>query len=298
MWFKNLLIYRLPAPWNVAAADIAERLGRRPLQACGGLDAQSLGWVAPREGGELVHALGRQYLAALGVEQKLLPASVVNQFARDRARQIEEEEGRRVGRKELRDIRQRVTDELLPRAFVRRRTTRVWIDAENGWLAIDAAAPAKGEELLGELRRALHELPARLLDTVRSPAAAMTDWMARGEAPAGFSIDQDLELRSPDEGRVRYLRHTLEGEEIRQHIAAGKAAVRLGMTWNERISFVLTDKLQLKRLAFLDVVKEASQRGAADEAERFDLDFALMAGELSRLLADLTGTLGGEAAAG
>lgn len=294
MWFKNLHVYRLPAPWDVDVEALRERLARRPLQACGGMDVQSIGWVAPREGGELLQAVQRQFLVALGIEQKLLPAAVVNQFARDRAREIEETQGRRVGRKELREIRQRITDELLPRAFVRRRLTHAWIDAANGWLVVDAAAPAKADELLGELRRAIDELPAQPLRTGRSPAAAMTDWMAAGEAPPGFSIDQDLELRAADEARVRYLRHTLEGEEIRQHIAAGKAAVRLGMTWNDRISFVLTDKLQLKRLAFLDVLKEAAEGSGTDEAERFELDFALMAGELARLLADLTEALGGE----
>ena len=66
------------------------------------------------------------------------------------------------------------------------------------------------------------------------------------------------------------------------------------MTWGDKISFVLDDKLQLKRLSFLDILKESTDGQAENEEERFDLDFALMTGELAHLLDDLTAALGGE----
>jgi recombination associated protein RdgC len=96
---------------------------------------------------------------------------------------------------------------------------------------------------------------------------------------------------------VRYANHSLEGEEIRQHIAAGKIVTRLAMTWNDRISFVLNDLLQIKRLAFLDLLKEQAEGQGEDEDERFDIDFTLMTGEVAQLLDDLLAALGGEAAA-
>jgi recombination associated protein RdgC len=93
---------------------------------------------------------------------------------------------------------------------------------------------------------------------------------------------------------VRYVKHSLEGEEIRQHIEAGKVVTRLAMTWNDRISFVLDDNLQIKRLAFLDILKEQADGQADNEDERFDIDFTLMSGEVAQLLDDLLGSLGGE----
>jgi len=124
----------------------------------------------------------------------------------------------------------------------------------------------------------------------------MTAWLSSGDAPGGFTIDQDLELRSSGEnpGAVRYVRHPLEGKDIRDHITAGKTATRLGLTWNDRISFMLTEQLQVKRLAFLDVIKEENQTQNEDAEEQFDIEFALMSGELALLLADLTKALGGE----
>lgn len=297
MWFKNLQIYRLPENWATDIGQLETQLASLTLQACSATDAQSVGWAPPRDNGALVHAVNNQWLLTLGAEQKLLPASVVKQFAADKAKAIEEAEGRKVGRKEMRELREQMTLELLPRAFIRRRSTCGWIDPVHGWLVIDAAAPAKAEEFLELLRKAVDGLPARLLKVNRSPSAAMTGWVASGEAPAGFTLDQDLELRSAEKATVRYVKHTLEGEEIRQHIAAGKVVTRLAMTWGDRISFVLDENLQVKRLAFLDILKEQADGQAENEDERFDLDFTLMSGEVARLIADLVEALGGEPAA-
>ena len=58
--------------------------------------------------------------------------------------------------------------------------------------------------------------------------------------------------------------------------------------------FLLNENLQVKRLSFLDVLKEQTDGQAENEDERFDGDFALMTGEVARLLDDLLGALGGE----
>lgn len=296
MWFRNLQLYRLPAGWDVDVAALDARLSAHALAGCGAMDMQSVGWLPPRDDERFVYVSNRQALLAFGVEQKLLPAAVVNQMAKDRAAQIGEQEGRPVGRRELRELKARVTDELLPRAFVRRRTTFAWIDPVHGWLAVDAAAKTKAEEVMGQLIQSVDELPARLLKTHLSPGAAMTAWLETGEAPAGFTLDRDLELRAPGDERatVRYVRHHLEGDEIRAHIAEGKQATRLAMTWNDRIAFVLTEDLQIKRLAFLDLLKEESEGQAETDEERFEIDFALMSGELAKLLEALVEALGGE----
>ena len=95
---------------------------------------------------------------------------------------------------------------------------------------------------------------------------------------------------------IRYLRHPLEAKEIRGHLSAGKYPTRLGLTWNDRLSFVLTDKLQIKRLDFLEMGKDDAQGDTVDPAEQFDIDFAVMAGELATFLKDLTGILAVESA--
>ncbi len=295
MWFRNLRIYRLQRKLDLDLAQLDALLAKRPLARCGSFEMATRGWVFPRQEGAFVHAVNRQWLFALGVEQKLLPATVIRQTAQERAALIESEQGRKVGRKEMRDIAERVSEELMPKAFTRRRTTWAWLDPQHGWLVVDAGSDARADEFMEVLLATLDDIAPRILQTQVSPQTAMTGWLASADAPAGFSIDSDLELRSASESQaaIRYVHHALAGPEIADHIAAGKIATKLGMTWNDRVSFVLTDKLHLKRLAFLDIIREQAE--ATDNAEeRFDADFALMAGELAKLFNDLLVALGGE----
>lgn len=297
MWFKNIFIFRVAPDNTISTETLNEKLALRPLLACSGLDKQSRGWV-PCYGDKLVHSANRQMLFALGVEQKLLPSTIVNRFAKERVADIEAQQGYKVGRKEMKELKEAITEELLPRAFAIQRTTYAWLDAVNGYLVIDAASSAKTEELLTLLNKTVEDLPFKPLHTSISPVTAMTDWLASNHAPAGFTIDRELELRATGESKatIRYANHALEGDEILRHIAAGKRVTRLGLTWNDRISFVLTEQMQIKRIEFLDIIKEESTKIADDADELFELDFTLMTGELAKMLADLTAALGGEPA--
>lgn len=299
MWFKNLQIYRLPAPWAIDLAKLDEQLARGGFARCASHEPMSRGWVPPRKHGDLIYANNQQWLLALAVEQRILPSSVINDEVKERAEALTESQGYAPGRKQLRELKERVTDELMPRAFTKKRSTCVWVDARNGWFIVDAGSPAKAEEVIEHLRFCLDDFPLKPLHTQLSPTAAMADWLAGGDAPAGFTIDRDCELKTVGEEKsaVRYVRHPLGDEvhpEIKAHLAAGKLPTKLALTWDERISFVLTEKLEVKRLAFLDILKEEAEQTAENADEQFDADFALMTGELTRFLPALIGALGGE----
>lgn len=294
MWFKNVFIFRTDI--SITADILNDKLALKPLLPCGGLNKQSQGWV-PCHGDKIVHGANKQLLFSLGLEQKLLPATVVNRFAKERVADIEAQQGYKVGRKEMKELKEAITEELLPRAFALQRSTYAWLDTANGYLVVDAASSTKTEEFLMLMNKTLDNLSYKQLHTKISPVSAMTDWLASKNAPVGFSIDRELELRATGESKatIRYANHALEGDEIMKHIAAGKRVTRLGMTWNDRISFVLTEQMQVKRIEFLDIIKEESSQVAVDADELFELDFALMTGELAKMIMDLTLALGGEA---
>jgi recombination associated protein RdgC len=244
----------------------------------------------------MVFVAGEQQLIALGVEQKLLPAAVTRQYADAKLLEIEAAQGYKPGRKQAKEVREQVELELLPRAFVKRGLTYVWIDPRNRWLVVDAASGGRADEVIEHLKLSLGELPLSLLKTQLAPGTAMTQWLASGEAMARFTIDRDCELQASADERpvVRYVRHSLDSEEVRAHIVAGKTATRLALTWNDRISLVLTEQLQIKRVAFLDILKEDAERQAESGDDLFAANFALMSGELALLLAHLVEALGGE----
>ena len=125
------------------------------------------------------------------------------------------------------------------------------------------------------------------------------------EAGAGRTVSEKaigylygLESVGEEKATVRYVRHPLGDEvhdEIKSHLAAGKLPTKLALTWDDRVSFVLTDTLHIKRIAFLDIVKEqAEQDGETTMEEQFDADFALMTGELSKFVLEMINAIGGE----
>jgi recombination associated protein RdgC len=295
MWFKNLVVYRLPADWSVSAADLDSRLSGRPLQQCSGYDLHSRGWVSPLGNGRYVHTLQGHHLFAMGVNQKLLPASIVNQVTKERAAELAAQQVHPVGRRQMRELKERVADELRAKAFTRRTEMRAWLDPQRGRLVVDTASVGKAEELVETLRETFGSFAVQPLQTAKSPSAAMGGWLMTDEAPGRFNIEQDLELQAKDDTRstVRYARHPLDGKEIHKHLASGKSAVRLGLSWNARVAFVLTSELQVRRVQFL-AVEEDKAETADEAAEQFDIEFALMSGELGNMLDDLVRALGGE----
>ncbi|NYT36940.1 recombination-associated protein RdgC [Allopusillimonas soli] len=296
MWFKNLRLYRLAPSWKCTTETLETALARQAFQPGGSRDMQSLGWVAPREDSGLAYTLDGQFLIALRAEKKLLPTTVINQFARAKAQELEEQQGFKPGRRQMKEIKEQVTDDLLPKAFSIYRDTRVWLDTRRHWLVIDAAAAAKSDEVLGMLAKSLESLPVSPLHVAQSPAAAMTNWLIGDEAPSGFTIDQDTELRSTSDSgaAVRYVRQSVELDDVRRHVQSGKQCTRLALTWADRVSFVLTENLDIKRVAPLDVLKENPDNAGRNEAEQFDADFTLMTGELGNMIEALVEALGGE----
>ena len=119
MLFKNLVFHRMPAEWTLTAADLEGQLASRPLQPCGPFEMSSRGWVPVTSGGRLLHTLNHHHMIALGDNQKLLPGSIIRQVAQERAEIQAEDQGFPVGRKQMRDLRARVADEL--RAFLAER---------------------------------------------------------------------------------------------------------------------------------------------------------------------------------
>ena len=298
-FFKNVIVYRIEAAWSQPLDQAEEGLARLRFVPCGLSQEKSAGWVPPREEhGPLVESIGGQWIAEYMVESKSLPASVVRRKVDERAAQIEAATGRKPGKKEKKELKEDVTRELLPMAFTRHARVAVWIDPAGRRLVVNTSNQARADEVVTALVKSLDGFAVAALHTQMEPAAAMAGWLASQEPPAGFSIDRDCELRSTDESKsvVRYAKHPLDIDEVRQHIQDGKRPTRLAMTWDGRVSFELTEGLALRKVVFLDGVFEG---GASDAKEDgFDADAAIATGELARLVPDLLDALGGESAIG
>ncbi len=295
--FKNALLYTIDHWEPPSQAEIEQRLDGARFIECGPSQPSSVGWVEPRgeRHGALLESVAGQLVLKLCGETKAVPGGVVKQQLNARLDQIEADTGRRPKGKAAREIKEQVVHALLPRAFPKRSTTTVWIDLEARRLLIGAASAKKADLVATQLVELFGGLRLSAVQTALSPATAMSAWLSEKEAPAGFSLDRECELKQPDSEKaaVRYARHALDIDQLGEHIKQGKLPTQLAMTWNSRVSFVLTDTLALKKIKLLDVVLEGS-KGANDGAEGgFDADVAIVTGELRQLLPDLMAALGG-----
>ncbi len=313
--FKNLTLYRIRAGWlspsdlTEDAQRIAEALDARRFVACSAGQPQSVGWVSPLlprglndPSLGLIETVAGQWLLCLMTEQRLLPASVVRRRTEELMREAEQATGRKPGKRQRQQIKEQAQMELLPRAFTRQIPIDLWIDPGRGLLAIDTTSLSRAEAVVTELVRSLDGLVIEPIQTQESPSTVMAAWLTDGEPGSGFFLERECELKADDDMRssVRYARHALDTEEVRgqivQHLQQGKRPIRLALTWSARVSFTLTDTMQLRKLDFLDTVFEDQEAlGSKDALASFHSEVAIRTGELGRLIPVLIEALGGEA---
>lgn len=305
--FKSACFFRTADDFVLPDIEALERvLQKSRFVPCGPTQPESTGWVPPRgnKSKVLAEAVGGQLILKLCTEKRAVPASAIKAAVEEKVERYKTETGNeRVPAKLKKEFKEEVLLDLLPRAFSKRSTTLLWLDAKGRMLVVDAGSLAAADRIVSSLLAALLEVPGaapsldlQLVHTQTSPSASMAHWLSTREAPWHFTVDRDCELKAADEQKssVRYARHTLDIDEVAQHIAAGKVPTQLAMTWNDRISFVLSEAGQIRRLKMLDVVLKEAEDGKGKDDDNFDANAAILTGELSQLIPDLLEALGGE----
>ncbi|MCE5991959.1 recombination-associated protein RdgC [Pseudomonas sp. KCA11] len=300
MWFKNLLTYRLTqdVPFEPEALEAA--LASKPARPCASQELTTYGFVAPFGKGEdapLVHVSGEYLLIAARKEERILPSSVVNDAVKEKVEEIETEQMRKVYKKERDQIKDEIIQAFLPRAFIRRSMIFAAIAPRLGMVLVNSASAKRAEDLLSTLREVMGSLPVRPATVKIAPVATMTDWVKSQEAAEGFYVLDECELRdtAEDGGIVRCKRQDLTGEEIQLHLSTGKMVTQLALAWQDKLSFILDDKMVIKRLKFEELLQEQAEQDGGDEAaQQFDASFQLMMMTFAEFLPVLFEALGGE----
>jgi recombination associated protein RdgC len=293
----NAILYRLDSAYPLSAAALEDRLQAAQFTPCGPTQEKAVGFVPPRghEHGTLVEWVGSQLILKMVTETKSVPSAVISRHVAELLKLRLQKTGRKAGKKEIRDLKDDIRLELLPDAFPVQTATLILIDPVAKLLVIDATSQAKADDVVSFLISTVSDptFSMHLLTTQVSPGAAMAVWLASGDEPEGFTVDRDCELKAQDESSavVRYARCALDTEEVRDHVKAGMAPTRLALTWKDRVSFVLTDGLQIRKITFLEVVFSKDTEQAADD---FDANVTISTGELRQLIPDLVAVLGGE----
>lgn len=292
MFFRNLTLFRFSAAVADDLSRLDEVLPEHRLRPVGPMEFSTRGFVSPlgQSSEALTHTVGQNTMVVAGSQDKLLPAAVVNDELAKRIQKIAEDEGRKVGGRERKKIKDDALNDLLPRAFVRSSRTAAYVDVRGGWVVINTSSRKSAENVLSQLREALGSFPAVPLAPEESPRVLLTHWVATGELPTGFVLGDQIELRDPAtaSGAVaRCTRQDLDTDEVREHLRTGKQVFKVGLVFDERMSFVLDENLVLTKVKFFDVVLDEQADSPESAAAELDANFALMALEYERLLSKL-----------
>ncbi|WP_066569709.1 recombination-associated protein RdgC [Snodgrassella sp. CFCC 13594] len=296
MWFKQLSFYPLEQNGIPVLETLADALRKAEFAPCMGLDWDSIGFCAPASfSPEMVFAAQHTWRVALKKEEKVLPAAVIRDVLDDKVEEIQQAESRQVGRKEKQELKDNITDDLLPRAFTKSSKTEAVIDTQRALLLINQGNSKRAETLLTKLRDALGGLPASLPRTQQSPGSLMTEWLLNGSAAGGFELDCDCELKGVGDAApvIRISHQDLTVEEVVNHVKSGKVVTQLGLVWQDRVRCVLTQDFTLKRIQFLDVLQEEAASQGDDMESLMFASQVLMTEALSDLLLELVSHLGG-----
>ncbi len=300
MWFRNLLVYRLTQDLPFAADELQAALAAKPARPCASQELTTYGFVAPFGKGEdapLVHVSQDFILIAARKEDRILPGSVVRDALKEKVDEIEAEQMRKVYKKERDQIKDEIIQAFLPRAFIRRSTTFAAIAPKQGLILVNSASPKRAEDLLSTLREAIGSLPVRPLTVKMAPTAVLTEWVKTQQAADHFTVLDECELRDPQEdgGIIRCKRQDLTSDEIQLHLSTGKQVTQLSLAWQDKLSFVLDEKMIVKRLRFEDLLQDqAEQDGGDDDLSQQDASFTLMMLTFGEFLPQLFDALGGE----
>ena len=294
MWYKNAIIYLLPDGWQ-PEAGLNEKLGQAAFTPCMGLDWFSEGFVPPTPfSSDFVFTAQNSNRVCLKHEEKVLPAGVIRDILDERVAEIQEAQVRNVWRKEKQYLKERITDDLLPRALTQSRRTEAIFDTERGYLLVNEASNKRAEQMLIKLREALGGLKVEMPHTHESPSSLMTEWLLQGHAEGGFELGYNVLLQGVGdvEPKVKISKKDLTTAEVIKHAQNGMQVVELELEWREQISFTITKDFTLKRIQFLDALQEEAEQGD-DTASLMFSSQIIMVEALGEMINKLVNLLGG-----
>lgn len=294
--FRNIKFFVLTKPLALTNPKNKEALSHYSFSPCTQQQQEQKGWVSPFsvDAQSLLHEASGNCWLTMQKEQKLLPASVVNQKLEEKLASLDQE-NQSISKKQKKELRDDIVFQLLAQAFSKFSKTHGVVCEKDELLWVDAASDNKAEEFCSLLRQSLGSLPISSFSPDISPAQKMTSWLLNGNLPNDFELNDEAELRdtAEDGGIIRFKQQVLNDDEVIAHIKAGKEVTQLRITWNQTLSCTIKSDLSIKRISFADQIKEQNDDVPSDDTNaRLEADFVLMSGEINRFIRRLIEVFG------
>lgn len=290
MWFKQLQFFQLSDSIRFLPEDFAAKLESLTFEPCSPAMPASIGWVSPVEEDDapLVHAVNGYMMLCLQTEEKILPATVIRQELKEKIKQVEARDNRKVRQKEKLSLKDEVTLTLLTRAFSKLTRLYAYIDTKNHCLVLATTNKKKTEQFISMFKKSVSEDIQPL--ELKKPAPIITQWLKNQHYPTSFSIEKSAVLQDIKQQNriIRCKQQDLFASAIQSLIEDGCEVKQLGLSWQDRVNFVLVDDFSLSSIQYQDeITEQAKELEPETKQQHFNADFFIMTETLSQLLQDL-----------
>lgn len=297
LWLRAITCLNLIDFPNTSAEDLAEKLEAQRFSPCSSIERERHGFVPAFEQESLVRKVKDVFWMQIMSEVKPVPGSVVKRLLREKIAEVEKEELRKVPKKEQKELKEIIIDELVANAVPVQSTLTIMLDPTAKLMVISSTSNKKVELTMTLMLRCLDKLNMSRMHFAKTIQGQMSELLL-DEDSSIFKTDSSLVLKGPGSpaASVRFTQHSLAGPEVITHLNAGLRPVALELSWMDRLSFVLTDNFEIKKLTFLELVtSEFESAQPEDPEELIDAMLMIQTGELREMVAELTAWFGGVA---
>ncbi|MFM2589436.1 recombination-associated protein RdgC [Vibrio sp. TBV020] len=289
---KNLLVYKAREGFLITETDLKNKLCDFAFVECGPQDKAKMGWTPPFGIGGVYHSHGGQnFLLKYCKQERKVNSKAFKKLFDDSVDSIEASEGRPLNKKEKDNIKDDLLIDILPTTLPQDEYIHVFIIESGQFIAIDASSTGKAETVIALLRKSLGSLPVVPLTGERPADMVITDWIRSGQTPDGICLGDSAKLQSvlEDGPKIGIKQAELTSDEVLTHIDHNAMVKEVGIDFQDRIAFSLTDDLELKKLKFSDEIKDQNDDiPREDKLARFDADLSLVFGEVKSVIEFLT----------
>lgn len=291
MWFKQLQLFQLDRSINAVSVNtLAEKLESLSFSPCLPSMPESIGWVPPidDEDEPLTRSINGFAMLCLQIEEKILPASVIQTALHETTKQIELSENRKIRAREKLSLKDDIVLSLLPRAFSKLTRIYAYIDTQHHWLLLGTAHTKRTEQFISFFKKSMNS-DIQAID-VKNLSSKMTSWLLNKNYPHSFVVENACVLQdAKQENRIIRCKHqNLFAEPILSLVKDGCDVNQLALSWNDHVSFVLSDDFKLSSIQFEDeLIAQAKETSPETKLQAFAADFLLMSATFSTLLTDL-----------
>lgn len=291
MWFKQIQVFHVTGSIPKNDEVLEEQLEKMVFEPCRANTPMTAGWVAPidEEDEALVHSYKNYRLFCLQLEEKVLPSYVIRQELKDRIKEIESIQQRKVSSKEKYTIKDEIYRTLLPQAFSRITKVYAYFDVTNKRLILNTTNAKKIETFISLLQKtvddiAIISLPLKNLHTI------MTNWIQKDNCPKPFYIEDACVLKDPTMANkvISFKGQDLFSDSIKTFLADGYKVEQIVINWQERAIFVLKENFTLGTIKYTEtVIAEKKEYSAETAEEELEANFIIMVETINLLLNDL-----------